>query len=94
MRVNQSMNFFVLLMVVLKSLLSGFDYSKSMLESNDQVEPIWLTNKVLLIVGNNFLWVFGILVLREVSQIISDPFSNSKNGINAERYLDLHVSGT
>ena len=91
---THAMNFFVLLMVVLKSLLSGFDYSKSMLESNDRVEPIWLTNKVLLIVGNNFLWVFGILVLREVSQIISDPFSNSKNGINAERYLDLLVAGT
>ena len=91
---THAMNFFVLLMVLMKSSLSGFDYSKSMLESNDRVQPIWLTNKVLLIVGNNFLWVFAILVLREVSQIIADPFSNGKNGINAERYLDLHVSGT
>ena len=87
---THAMNVFILLMVLAKSSLSGFDYSDAMLDADGHVQPF----KVFLLVGTNVLWVFAILVLREVSHVIADPFSASKNGINSERYLDLHVAGT
>eukprot|EP00747_Dinoflagellata_sp_TGD_P220541 gnl/TRDRNA2_/TRDRNA2_92505_c0_seq1.p1 gnl/TRDRNA2_/TRDRNA2_92505_c0~~gnl/TRDRNA2_/TRDRNA2_92505_c0_seq1.p1 ORF type:complete len:142 (+),score=23.11 gnl/TRDRNA2_/TRDRNA2_92505_c0_seq1:108-533(+) len=48
---------------------------------------------VWLALGTNFVWTFAVLILREVSSLIADPFSHAKNGINAERYLDLSISG-
>jgi hypothetical protein len=84
------MNLFVLLVLAAKSCLSGFDYTASMLSEDGLAEP-W---KVAMVVGNNFGYAFAILALREVSHMMADPFSPSKNGINAERYLDLLVAGT
>ena len=85
------MNLFVLLVLAAKSCLSGFDYAASMLDEDDGLAEPW---KVAMVVGNNFWYSFAILALREVSHMMADPFSASKNGINAESYLDLQVAGT
>ena len=84
------MNFFVFLVLTAKSCLSGFDYGDTMLDDDGRAK----LSKVALVAANNFGYTFVILVLREVSHYIADPFSASKNGINAERYLDLLVTGT
>jgi predicted membrane chloride channel (bestrophin family) len=87
---THAVNFFVLIVVLAKSSISGFDYAGMMLgdDGNVQVE------KLLMLMGTNFVYVFAILMLREVSQQIADPFSAYKDGIKAERYLDLCVAGT
>ena len=82
-----AMNVFILIVMSWKSLLSGFDAPAVL---HGDYKAVW----GFLIVLTNFVWAFAILVLREVSHVIADPFSHSKNGINIERYLDLHVSGT
>ena len=86
---THAMNLFILVVLVWKSCLCGFD-APAVLGHDDRV----LSARVALILGTNFMWTFAILVLREVSHIIADPFSSSMNGINSERYLDLHVAGT
>ena len=77
-------------MLTAKSCLSGFDYGAAMLDDEGRAEPL----RVALVVVTNFGYVLVILILREVSHCIADPFSAYRNGINAEKYLDLLVAGT
>ena len=87
---TQAMNLLVFLMLTAKSCLSGFDYGAAMLDDEGRAEPL----RVALVVVTNFGYVLVILILREVSHCIADPFSAYRNGINAEKYLDLLVAGT
>ena len=84
-----AMKFFILLVILWKSSLSGFQGSGVL---NDDSRIDWV--RTVLIVSSNSLWAFAILMLREVPHIIADPWSSSKNGVNSEYYLDFSVAYT
>jgi len=80
-------NFLMLLVAVSQSILSAC--SAPNLYST---HPNW----VIIITSclAHLIWIFFLLSLREVSIIVADPFSTGRNGINIERYLDLHLVGS
>ena len=84
-----AMKFFILLVILWKSSLSGFQGS-GVLDETGSID--WV--RTTLIVASNSLWAFAILMLREVPHIIADPWSSSKNGVNSEFYLDFSVAYT
>jgi len=84
-----SMNLLVFLVVLGTSFIVGLQ-GPNLLDKDESLD--W--GKVVVVVLANTFWCFFLLLLREVTILLADPWSAGRNGINAERYMDLLTAGT